>query len=113
MGHPSVSALLTLPVVYLPGFETLAAAVQSTADSLQKRTQVCKACKSGVEHTLSPQTRHSPPSGSVHGAAHACSEPGPELCGVPWPDAQGMWTHDLDSSRGEWATDTGASYWKR
>lgn len=41
MGHPSMPALFTLTVVYFPWFETLATAVQSTADSLQKRTQVC------------------------------------------------------------------------
>ena len=39
-----MSALLTLTVVDLPWFEALAAAVQSTADSLQERTRRHLAC---------------------------------------------------------------------
>lgn len=39
VSHPSMSALLTLTVVDLPWFNAfLAAAVQSTANSLQERT---------------------------------------------------------------------------
>lgn len=44
VSHPSMSALLTLTVVDLPWFEALAAAVQSTADSLQEGTRGHLAC---------------------------------------------------------------------
>lgn len=51
VSHPSVPALLTLPVVDLPRFETLTAAVQSTADSLRERTHGCIQRKSYVPDT--------------------------------------------------------------
>lgn len=44
MCHPSVSALLTLAMVDLPGSETLTATVQSAADSLQERTRAREWC---------------------------------------------------------------------
>lgn len=48
VSHPSVPALLTLPVVDLPRFETLTAAVQSTTDSLWENTWMHTMCKSYV-----------------------------------------------------------------
>lgn len=45
MSHPSVPALFTLTVVYLPRFETLATAVQSTADSQIPQAIIAKQCQ--------------------------------------------------------------------
>lgn len=59
MSHPSVPALLTLPVVDLPRFETLTAAVQSTADSLRERTHGCIQYKSYVLDTVPFITQNS------------------------------------------------------
>lgn len=59
MSHPSVPALLTLPVVDLPRFETLTAAVQSTANSLRERTHGCIQCKSYAPDTVAFITRNS------------------------------------------------------
>lgn len=73
MSHPSMPALFTLAVVYLPRFEALATAVQSTADSLQERTHVCIPCQSYVQdmlHSLDKVISHR------HSLSSGCLVPG-------------------------------------
>lgn len=77
MCHPSVSALLTLAMVDLPGFETLTATVQSTADSLQERTQAREWCT---------EAGPGPPFGKLHGAMYG--HPVPDARGDPVPPTQ-------------------------
>lgn len=91
MSHPSMSALLTLTVVYFPRFEALATTVQSTADSLQKRrinTCLCGNVSAVQSIHCTQETKYIPPFNSLHQARSIHSVPDPRMGAVPWKDDQ-------------------------